>query len=206
MGMALPVLKVLVSEEGLHGWAWTSMSTDRLGATVVQRNLTEAIPIPTASGTPVLVTSVVDLVDVHTDSPASRAGIEANAYLIGVVSADPNQLVQTGPQLLRDISLAPHGEPMTLRVYHQDNVRDVAVELRPAGFASGILGSVAGAIPEPKTRTERLPILIGLLIIVVGMTVIRDLFRFFQESLQVCPKMQHFQYVHKASALLVFFQ
>ena len=37
LGMLLPGAKILLSQEGLHGWAWNTLARDRLGAGIVQR-------------------------------------------------------------------------------------------------------------------------------------------------------------------------
>ena len=37
LSMLLPGMKVLISDEGLHGWAWNSMTQGRLNATIVNR-------------------------------------------------------------------------------------------------------------------------------------------------------------------------
>ena len=39
IAMALPGLKVMLSPEGLHGWAWTSLTNDKLEGTFVVRDV-----------------------------------------------------------------------------------------------------------------------------------------------------------------------
>ena len=71
LGMIAPALKVLISDEGLHGWAWNAMAQDRLGLRVVQRRL--SVKQSQAHGLPALA---IDIVSVSEPSHAGRAGLK----------------------------------------------------------------------------------------------------------------------------------
>jgi len=59
----------------------------------------------------------------------------------------------------------------------------VTVTLEPADWTSRALGRIVSLIPRPQTWKDRFDIFIGLLVVIVVITLLRDMFRFFQEYL-----------------------
>ena len=80
IGMALPVMKVMISEEGLHGWAWRSVSEDRINARIVRHTLR---PGKTIKGNNLAM--VLHVVKVQDDGRAEKARIRENDWLVGLV-------------------------------------------------------------------------------------------------------------------------
>ncbi len=184
LAMLLPGAKVLLSREGLHGWAWDRIVQDRLGARVIQRMVAPGLTI---AGQPVSL--VLDVVEVSKGGPADRAGVPRGNWIVGLGRADPGNpdRLLRADQLARRLAHLPPGEPMELRVH--DPLRPGSpprtVRLLPgrAGVSARLLGRLAGSIPEPSGYAERFPILLYLIAVVLAMTYLRDLLRFIQEYL-----------------------
>ena len=184
LGMLLPGMKILISEEGLHGWAWSSLTGDKLDARVVLRMVPAQIRIDTSEGEKP-TSLVVDVVSLQVDGRADRAGLKGNDWIVGLLDGDKEHELIRADALAQILSEAPDGEIVTLRVYDQftDQVRAVPIELNKAGLSAKLLGKMARSIPQPKDYPDRFNLLLWGLIIAVVITVLRDGFRFCQEYL-----------------------
>ena len=180
LGMMLPGLKVLISPEGLHGWAWTTLTEGRLDATVVQRMVPAQVRI---EGQPVSL--VIDVINVKDDSRAAAIGLKKNDWIIGLDDGQADHRLLRADVLTRTLANAPIDETVRLRVYDQlsNTVRTVTATLPKAGASARLLGAVARTLPEPQKRQDRWILLLWLSIITVSMTWLRDLLRFGQEYL-----------------------
>ena len=183
IGMIVPTMKVLISPEGLHGWAWNSIAADRLQARV-------ELDFPTvetkAADRP--VTMLVDIVRVDKDSPAANAGILKRDWIVGIgrAAGPVRRLSHANANECMGL-LMESAEALRLEVFtpggQSDQSRTVTLPPGEVSMGSGLLGWAAGSIPQPTTRIERFPILVWALLIMVVMTVLRDVLRFLQEYL-----------------------
>ena len=99
LGMLVPGSKILISEEGLHGWAYGSIADDRLDLRVVQRT--------TRAGTKVGgrdVVEILDVMDVTAGGRGDRAGIRKGDWLLGIYDGNPNHELMRGMVLARQLS------------------------------------------------------------------------------------------------------
>ena len=180
LGMFAPGLKVLISPEGLHGWAWNSLTSDRLGIKVVTRIGGEQTVVEGRQ-----LGMYVDIVDTDADGPADRAGIKAGEWLVGLEDGDDAHRLMPGGAVARHVALAPAHASPALRVFnpYDNKVRTATVTLAQAGVTARLLGRVARTIPEPTTMSGRFPVLVWVLVTIAVLTVLRDLLRFVQEYL-----------------------
>ena len=177
LGMMVPVMKVVFDPEGLHGWAWRSMAQDKLELTLLRRVVPAGLRVEGES-----LSVVREVVDVEADSPAGQADVAKTQWLLGLADGQ-DHLRMRGDELARHLAALPAGQDATLRIYDQsaEQVRDVPLTLGAAGLGPRILGRIARVLPEPAGDLGRLPIVMWLLGIGIGVTALRNLFRFFQE-------------------------
>ncbi|HUS91199.1 MAG TPA: ATP-binding cassette domain-containing protein [Phycisphaerae bacterium] len=181
LGMIAPGSKMLLSEEGLHGWAYDSIVGDRLELRVVQRS--------TPPGTQPVdgrdVVEVLDVVSIRADGRSARAGIEKGDWIIGIYDDDPDHRLTRGKELVRLLARLGEGNRAALRVRNpsRGDDRRVEVALARAGWASRTLTGVVSMIPEPQGYAGRYRMFVGLLGIVLAATFLRELLRFTQEYL-----------------------
>ncbi|MBN1943909.1 MAG: ABC transporter ATP-binding protein [Phycisphaerae bacterium] len=181
LGMLLPGMKVLISEEGLHGWAWNSMTQDRLNANIVYRLVLKDRHIEPGCYLPV----VLDVIALESDGRAAEAGIGVNEWLVGVEENGRREFLQAA-QLARRLAQWDESDRVCdLLVYNTDSskVRVAKIKLHRLRTGSKFLGAIAARLPEPADRKGRIPILIWLLVVSLAITLVRDLFRFIQEYL-----------------------
>ena len=184
LGMLLPGMKVLMSEDGLHGWAWNSMTQDRMNAGLVRRTVPPKTFIDDDDKREISI--VLDVKSVEPHGRAEEGGIQDGDWLIGLVDDKGRRQYLRGDVLQRD--LADWNRPSriaNLIVYDpiKQKSRTVLVKLHRLRFASTLLGRIARAIPEPESREGRFVILAWLLGIVLVLTLLRNVLRFVQEYL-----------------------
>jgi len=178
LGMAAPVLKVLMDPQGLHGWAWSKVVDDGFQAQIVQQPLSDKTRIEAKR-----LSSVLHVVSVDDDGTAKSAGIVAMDWIVGIDDGDESHRIMDAPDAARALAHLEPGQAARVRLYDQANarMRTVEVTLAPLGLEARILARVANAVPEPETYSQRFNIFLGLLAVVVIVTVLRNLLRFFQE-------------------------
>ncbi|MFP3937075.1 MAG: ABC transporter transmembrane domain-containing protein [Phycisphaerae bacterium] len=178
LGMVLPGSKILLSQEGLHGWAYNQLTNDRLGVRVVQLLVQAGTEVEGES-----ISLVLEVTRTDSDGPAEQAGIHTGEWILGIADGTEEHRLMRGDETAKLLGNLPVDEPVTLRVYnpHERQLREVTVETSPAGATSRLLGRVADIVPEPATRPERYPLLLGLLGVGLVLTILRDILRFLQE-------------------------
>ena len=181
LGLTLPGAKILLSPEGLHGWAWNSMTSDRLHAGIVQR----AVPPERIDDHEVSL--VIDVVSVGEGSPAAAAGLRATDWLLGLVGPNGRQEWVRGDILARRLAQSDTGQPVRLLAYgvKARQLREVTVRMGPLRTLSRLLGKAAAAIPDPGTGNYpgRLWMFLGLLVVGFVIAGVRAVFTFIQEYL-----------------------
>ena len=182
LGLLGPGSKILISDEGLHAWAYDSITGGRLGLTVTQMQLPPGTFIdPARPGQ-----TVLSINKVQDDGPAQQAGIQPGDWLVGIYDDDPIHQVMPAKILSRHLATAAQPEAkIVLRVFNPLSRADRRVSLTPAQeqWYRRLLGRIVSKIPEPQDTMDRYKIFLGLLVVGLIITYLRDLFRFAQEYL-----------------------
>jgi ABC-type multidrug transport system fused ATPase/permease subunit len=174
LGLMLPAAKTLISDEGLHGWAYNTVTQDRLGS----RTRQSAVSI--AGRPPMLAVQVIEV-----GKRAGQAGLKASDWIIGLDDGKPEHVLMGAVELAKELTLAGGDKAVSLSVYDQrdESLRRLKTTLGPPKFTSRLLGRIALRIPEPRQFRDRFDIFVGLLALVLVMTLVRSAFTFFQEYL-----------------------
>jgi ABC-type multidrug transport system fused ATPase/permease subunit len=178
IGMLVPASQILITEEGLHGWAYDKVVGDRLDCKVAER-LTPP-ETPPLDGKQIV--EVVEIVSSRDKSRAHLAGLRKGDWIVGLYDADPARRVMRGQALVRELVAAADGAAFELNVLSPTvrHARRVKCELHRAELTSRTLGRIVGMIPESTTRYQ---LFMGVLVLLVVATILRDLLRFVQEYL-----------------------
>jgi ABC-type multidrug transport system fused ATPase/permease subunit len=180
LGLALPGSKILLSAEGLHGWAWNTMTADRLDATVSVRITPAGTNV---QGRPVSLVLAIE--DLNKDGLGAQAGLSPGEWIVGLQQDNQPQFLR-GDVLARRLATWDAADRRArLLTWNPatDQLQTRPIELGKLTFNAQMLGEVATRIPEPKTREGRYPIFVWLLVIALVATVLRNIFRFVQEYL-----------------------
>ncbi len=178
LGMLAPGSQVLIGEQGLHGWVYDKIVSDRLDCTISVR-LTPAETAP-LDGVPLV--EVIDVVSATENKRAHKAGLRKGDWMVGLVDGDPNHLVLRGQSIVRVLVKAEAGTRVPLRVLNPitRKQRTVPFVIEQGKWTSRLLKTVIGWIPEDAKRYN---IFLGLLVLILVTTFLRNLLRFIQEYL-----------------------
>jgi subfamily B ATP-binding cassette protein MsbA len=180
LGLLLPGAKILISDEGLHGWVYKIVADHRLGISSVQSTVSVREGAPQAA---------VQIVHVTDGGLAARARLKPREWIVGLAEEGPASGPASAPaaeeNLARSIAFAAVGRPVVLRVYDQvtHHLAEVRVSMPPVPAAYRGLRDLFHRIPEPRDQQGRLPLFVGLLVVVLVITVVRAAFTFVQEYL-----------------------
>ncbi len=176
IGLVLPGAKILLSPEGLHGWAYATASEDHLGARIVEQE-----PPGRPADIPRDVDQVAVLASVTPDGPAGTAGLKNGDWIVGV----NGRSVERSRDVIRKIGLASPGEALNLNVYSPNKgLHEVSgVVMGSEKPTTRVLKFVATHIPEPRNMAERFTLFCYLLLTGLVITLVRGVFTFLQEYL-----------------------
>lgn len=181
----IPLLKLMMGEEGLHGWADRKVCERRYGIRFYMPDRVDFVDPNKADIAYYLIVTKVD-----TDGLAYASGLREQDYIVGVGSSTGVEQADKviSSRLLEELALAGGNEKIPVRYKRVDE--GGSVELREGLLDSGqrpfYLDSVQRLLsllpreqsPESKTRG------ITIIIIVMGIfTVVRCTARFYQQYL-----------------------
>ena len=185
LAMLLPGIKILISPEGFHGWAWNSIVAEKLDSNVSERKMT--IRLKKQLGyDPDSEYKALDLLAIHSSSPLKRVLKKTtDEMIVGIFDANSSKLAKLPMHSVAKYIAVTDSKTLKLKLYNREknSFRDVEVNLANAGFTNKILKHIAKEIPEPKQYSDRFSLLTWLLIIAGILTILRNVFRFFQEYL-----------------------
>ncbi|MCH7595112.1 MAG: ATP-binding cassette domain-containing protein [Planctomycetes bacterium] len=156
---AFPVFKILLEDEGLHGWVDRTVVGDRLGIDLA----------------PLQEDDSVRILRVEVDSPFHDAGIAPGDDLVDV-DGRPIKL------LLSELAGADTGTPRDVMAGRPGETKRVTVELRPIGTVLKALQWAVSFLP-PDAKETRLQTLGYILIVLVGIVVVSNVLRYIGEIL-----------------------
>lgn len=176
IGSTLPVLKIMISEEGLHGWVRRSRAESRLGAELragVDKDdlglrviRVDAPPPAGKAGT----APVPEPLQVGDDVRVIQ-GVAVNGKVPGGAEAALSALLDV-----------PAGSPVKLVVHREGKDLPLTVPAPEEGALSAALGWVVGLLPEGGNN-ERLLALVMVLGMILTMAFWSAVARYFQEYL-----------------------
>jgi len=171
LGLVLPGAKILITEEGLHGWTYMSVGGDVAGARLVEQD-------PRRDINGVILPRIVNVVSVEAASPAASAGLVSGDWIVGI-----DDQITRSRDVLRDITHAPPGGALRLLVLRDGQTIPVTLHAGGPEWSSRALRAVVRHIPEPASSEDNYPIFIGLLGFALVISLVRAIFTFTQEYL-----------------------
>lgn len=177
LGLMLPGSKILLSDEGLHGWAYQSMVNDKLKASVIRRDAPSGLSV---DGQPLL--KVLDVVHVRADGPAKEAGLHNNQWIVGLKEGSSTRVIPAD-ELLPFLASAQEGQSLSLAVYDPRSSKQlvIAPQFGQLGYQAKALGYVAAIVPRPQSPQDNFRLFVYLLVLALLITLLRALFSFIQE-------------------------
>jgi ABC-type multidrug transport system fused ATPase/permease subunit len=181
IGTILPLLKVMMGEEGLHGWADRLIAKDRYGVSFY-------VPDKIDMSDP---NSVYNLrvTFVEDKSPAAIAGLKKADYIVGVLSTssapDASGKVSS-TKLLEKLATAESNTDLAIRYnrLNTDNrmeLKELKIAAGPKPFYADFIQKTIGFVPREQSRENSRKAVIFIILMMAVFTVIRCTARFYQD-------------------------
>ena len=186
----IPLLKVMMGEEGLHGWVDRKTCNVRYGVNFYVPDRTDFLD-STGIAYYLLVTNIEE------ESPAEHAGVQKNDHIIGVgsYSTDGQESQISSAKLLEVLSGVAKGSTVKvqLRRYDLKSGQPEYLEVNlsaPAEPASLVKGAqwamvdvgqwMASFLPRGQDKENRLRTVVFIILLMAVVTTLRCIARFYQ--------------------------
>jgi len=181
---AIPLLKVMTGQEGLHGWADRKICQWRYG---VSFYVPESVDFTDNKSSDFSYSLLV--ISVHKNSMSERAGLKVGDRIVGV--GDPSATGDVSfTKLFEKLATTGRGS-IALRIRRAgevgyedklvqlDNIRDAGIKDKGIEIAQRIVS----VVPREQTQGNRTKAVVLIILAVTVITVIRCIARYYQQYL-----------------------
>jgi len=188
LGTIIPLLKVMMGEEGIHGWVEREITAHRYG---IIFSVPEKLELAESGvACPLMVTNIKQ------HSAAEKAGLQRLDTIIDVNGLSPNQQRQGSPiginqkiprgKLLEALATAPAHTDLTIQLRRINNAgsadtKVLTLSTGPKPFYLDHLENWLRLLPREQTSENQIRVVMFIILAVGVITVIRCLAKFYQE-------------------------
>ncbi len=173
----IPLLKVMMGEEGIHGWVERNTTSARYGM---------SFSVPDSIGLSEAAHALV-VTGIKKDSPAQKAGLQKLDVVIGVnrlrADEDDQQILRS--RLLEELATAPANTDVTIQIRRlaaeKPTVSELTFNSGPKPFYVDRLERWLTILPRERTRENTTKTVVYIILAMVLVTIIRCLAKFYQE-------------------------
>jgi subfamily B ATP-binding cassette protein MsbA len=178
----IPLLKVMMGQEGLHGWVNRKITSHRYGLSFY---LPEKIDFSRPD-----IAFYLLVTDVKRNSPAQKAGIKKLDRVIGIegLLAENDQPSVPSAQLLEKLAMAPGNTEIMIQLTRSSEALPPTtyqprLQTGKMPFYVGSVKKLMSLLPKEPTRDNKTKTIMIIIIAMVIVTAIRCLAKFFQDYL-----------------------
>ncbi len=176
----IPLLKVMIGEEGLHGWVDRKISTDRYGLNFY---VPEKMDFAVSDIAFHLLVTVV-----RQGSAAEKAGLKKLDEIVGVNHASITQqrLKIISGQLLQALAAAPPESKINIQLRRltddQDplDIRTLTLDTGKNPFYFDSVQKLMALVPTDQGRQNKARAVVLLIMAMAGVTIVRCIAKFYQ--------------------------
>ncbi len=191
----LPLLKVMMGEEGLHGWINREISESRYGFVF---DVPDSFELSDPNNTD--LTYHLRVVDVKKKSPAKQAGIRPEDLIVGAAGSiiKENEKI-TSTKLLEELATISNVRSIRIqyrRLGEKGKYQLLAGELKcgKKPFYADHAQRLLRYLPKERTRETKKQAVIFIILMMMVVTTMRCLARFYQDY--TVQKLMHTTLVH----------
>lgn len=181
IGTVLPLLKVMMGEEGLHGWIDRLVAKDRYGVSFY-------VPDKIDMSDPNVVYHL-RVTAVKDESQAAIAGLQQDDVIVGVLSTSsaPEAAGKvSSTKLLEKLATAENNTDLAIHCKRlsADNrmeLFELKLAVGPKPFWADLIQQAIGFVPREQSRANTKKAVIFIIIMLTVVTVIRCTARFYQD-------------------------
>jgi ATP-binding cassette, subfamily B, bacterial MsbA len=184
----LPLMKVLLGEEGVPGWVYRGIIKQRCGINFEPIPLGEYMAADQAGSEGSAPAAKLRVGDVSSKSPASKTGIQRLDEILAMqISTDSQPQTLDRDQALSTLAKMPAGQPAVLTVLHESGQEEkVSITARDPWYYelySPAAHWFVDRLPAHNSAKFKRDSIIYIIIAMVLATIIRCALRFVQEYL-----------------------
>lgn len=178
----IPLLKVMMGEEGLHGWVDRKVCNWRYGLDFYVPDSTDFTDI---SGADIAYHLLVT--DVKEDSWADKAGLKQQDRIIGIGSALITKDIErvAAARLLEELATSDEGEitVQLRRTNKEGELEDKQLQLNTARKPAytDYAQAVVSFMPRGQTKSNKARAVMFIILLMVAVTIVRCIARFYQQ-------------------------
>ncbi len=180
LGAMLPLMRVMIGEEGPHGWVNRAIVNDRSGITFAMAEPPKFLNSDIEQNRKAIPLRVTQI---DSDKPAGTAGIAVDDIIVSV----DNKEFKDDPTFSYDklLGMMARGESeIELCIKKTDDTfKTVTVLLDDSPFYAGMAWWMLDFIPQKQSTEFKRNCIILIIIVLLASTVLRCIFRFMQEYL-----------------------
>lgn len=181
IGTILPLLKVMMGEEGLHGWVDRLISKDRYGVSFY-------VPDKIDMSDPNVVYHL-RVTAVKEKSQAAIAGLEQGDVIVGVLSTTsaPEATGKvSSTKLLEKLATAESNTELAIRRKRLNadsrmELKELKIATGPKPFYADFIQQAIGFLPREQSRENARKAVVFIILMMAVVTVIRCTARFYQD-------------------------
>ncbi len=177
----LPVLKVMLAKEGLHGWIYRSVASERLDVRFDVRDVSTGIDAPDRRE--VVITKIHSKSPLEGSSAADYDAVTAFRILPADAAGEDDTAFQPAYPFAFFEAMVQAGEGATVELVagQDDKSAQVQAQLQAPSLGWSLLRWIGDLIPREQTRQDRVNTLIWVLSIVVGLALLSNVARFIAQ-------------------------
>jgi subfamily B ATP-binding cassette protein MsbA len=180
-----PLLKVMMGEEGLHGWADRKVCHDRYGLSFYMPDRMDF----NDPNRPDLAYYLI-VTKVERKSLAEAAGLHERDWIVGAGGSLVSEQVNKVPssKLMEALAMASHNEPIRIQYKRLDAqginaVSESTINSGPRPFYLDGMERLLGFVPRQETASDKTRAVTAIIVLMGIFTVLRCTGRFFQQYL-----------------------
>lgn len=176
----IPVLKVMMGEEGLHGWVDRKVVDHRYGMDFYLPERSELYEGLKSA------TNQLEIVDIKKDSWAHKAGLKIKDRILAVSAAETSSedTDLSAMRMQEILATEPNGMPIVLTVENYDRqIRTVEAISPEMPFYVAWAQWVVSYVPRNQSEASKFNSIMVLMVVVTVITVLRCMARFYQQYL-----------------------
>lgn len=181
----IPMLKVMMGQEGLHGYVDRKIARDRYGLKFYMPEQAEILDTNTSD-----IKRYLLITNVKENSPADEAKLKPNDYIIGL---DDHLLIESEQRiptlaLLKDLAMSPGNQSLEIHYRRLDangqpQFHNTTITVEDEPFYLDTVHKFMSYVPVYPTRENKIKAMIVIVVIVMIFTIIRCIATFFQKYL-----------------------
>ncbi|AQT68647.1 Lipid A export ATP-binding/permease protein MsbA [Anaerohalosphaera lusitana] len=179
-----PLLKVMMGEEGLHGWVDRNICDWRYGMEFYVPEVSDFRTGDDDFRTFVQITAVAE------DEPAAGAGLQPADRIIGFGSQMPSGQQADVPsrKLLEEMATIEQGDSVPIAIKRTDsrgntNIQRLTINAPPKKSYYNWIQDTVSVIPRDETASDKVKAVTFIILAMVVITIARCIARFFQTYL-----------------------